>query len=317
VPPEEVVDRLAGLLPAEELQDALKGLEPEQITGPGGLLTQLAGRVIETALGAELTEHVGYPPGQAPPGGAGNHRNGSTKKTVRTELGPVDIKTPRDRAGTFEPQLVAKRQTRLAGLDDKILGLYAGGMSVRDIEAHLIDLYGVEIRRDTISRVTDAVIADVEAWPTRPLEAVYPIVYFDALQVKIREDRSVRSRACYLAIGVSVEGEREVLGIWWQETEGAKFWRDLTHRRSDTLLPGDLLAPVGQLLELRRRAELRLRAPTPRPPARDRRQPPGLGDRLLQQLARRGGQRQNLGLRRPRTATDRAGDRAQRATHRP
>jgi putative transposase len=211
-------------LPAEELQDAVKGLAPEQITGPGGLLTQLAGRVIETALGAELTGHLGYELGQAPPDGAGNVRNGTTRKTLQTELGPVQIKTPRDRTGSFEPQLVAKRQTRLAGLDDKILGLYAGGMSVRDIEAHLSDLYGVEIKRDTISRVTDAVLADVEAWRTRPLEAVYPIVYFDALMVKIREDRSVRSRACYLAIGVSVEGEREVLGIWWQEAEGAKFW---------------------------------------------------------------------------------------------
>jgi putative transposase len=233
-PPPEVTDRLAGLLPGEELEQALQGLEPEQITGPGGLLTQLAGRVIETALGAELTEHLGYAPGQAPPGGAGNHRNGSTAKTVKTELGPVEVRTPRDRDASFDPKLVAKRQTRLAGLDDRILGLYAGGMSVRDIEAHLTDLYGVEIKRDTISRVTDAVLADVEAWRTRPLEAVYPIVYFDALIVKIREDRSVRSRACYLAIGVSVEGEREVLGIWWQETEGAKFWlavlNDLHHR---------------------------------------------------------------------------------------
>jgi putative transposase len=121
---------------------------------------------------------------------------GSTAKTVQTDLGPVEIKTPRDRKGSFEPKLVGKRQTRLAGLDDKILGLYAGGMSVRDIEAHLTDLYGVQIKRDTISRVTDAVLADVEAWRTRPLEAVYPIVYFDALMVKIREDRSVRSRAC-------------------------------------------------------------------------------------------------------------------------
>ena len=156
-----MTDRLAGLLPGEELEKALEGLEPEEITGPGGLLSQLAGRVIETALGAELTEHLGYPPGQAPPGGAGNHRNGSTPKTVKTELGPVAIKTPRDRDGSFDPQLVAKRQTRLAGLDDRILGLYAGGMSVRDIESHLSDLYGVEIKRDTISRVTDAVLADV------------------------------------------------------------------------------------------------------------------------------------------------------------
>jgi putative transposase len=223
-PPEEVVDRLAGLLPADALEEALEGLEPEEITGPGGLVTRLAGRVIETALGAELAEHLGYPPGEAPPGGAGNVRNGSTQKTLQTELGPVEIKTPRDRKSSFDPKLVAKRQTRLAGLDDRILGLYAGGMTVRDIAAHLSDLYGTEIGRDTISRVTDAVLADVAAWRTRPLEAVYPIVYFDALMVKVREDRSVRTRACYLAIGVTVEGEREVLGIWWQETEGSKFW---------------------------------------------------------------------------------------------
>lgn len=221
---DDVVDRLAGLLPADQVEDAIQGLSPEQITGPGGLLTQLAGRVIETALGAELTEHLGYPPGQAPPGGAGNVRNGSTPKTVQTELGAVRVNTPRDRHGTFEPKLVGKRQTRLAGLDDKILGLYAGGMSVRDIETHLTELYGVEIKRDTISRVTDAVLEDVAAWRTRPLDAVFPIVWFDALHVKVREDRSVRSRACYLAIGATVDGEREVLGIWWQESEGAKFW---------------------------------------------------------------------------------------------
>jgi transposase-like protein len=240
-PDEEALDRLAGLLPREELEDALKGLDPDQITGPGGLLTRLAGRVIETALGVELTEHLGYPLGQAPPGGAGNHRNGSTAKTVQTELGPVGVNTPRDRAGTFEPQLVAKRQTRLAGLDEKILDLYAGGMSVRDIEAHLETLYGTTaIKRDTISRVTDAVLEDVQAWRTRPLERVYPIAYFDALMVKVREDRSVRTRACYLAIGVTVEGEREVLGIWWQESEGAKFWlavlNDLHHRGVEDVL---------------------------------------------------------------------------------
>jgi putative transposase len=221
---EEAQERLAGLLPDDALQDALSGLEPDEITGPGGLVSQLAGRVIETALGAELTEHLGYPPGQAPPGGAGNHRNGHTAKTVQSELGPVQIKTPRDRQGTFEPRLVGKRQTRLAGLDEKILALYAGGMTVRDIAAHLSDLYGIEVGRDTISRVTDAVLEDVEAWRTRPLETVYPIVYFDALRVKVREDRSVRNLACYLALGVTVDGEREVLGIWWQETEGAKFW---------------------------------------------------------------------------------------------
>ena len=216
------VDRLAGLLPEEALEDALKGLDPDDITGPGGLLSQLAGRVMETALGAELTEHLGHPPGGAPEGP--NVRNGAGRKTVSTDLGPVQIKTPRDRQGSFEPKLIAKRQTRLAGLDDKILGLYAGGMTVRDISAHLSELYGVEIGRDTISRVTDAVLEDVIAWRTRPLEQVYPIVYFDALRVKVREDRSVQNRACYLALGVTCDGEREVLGLWWQETEGSKFW---------------------------------------------------------------------------------------------
>jgi putative transposase len=191
---EEVRARLAGLLPDDALQDALEGLRPEEITGPGGLMSQLAGRVLETALGAELTEHLGYPPGQAPPGGAGNHRNGHTAKTVQTDLGAVEVRTPRDRNGTFEPQLVSKRQTRLAGLDERVLDLYAGGMSVRDIAAHLQSLYGVQIGRDTISRVTDAVLEDVQAWRSRPLEAVYPIVYFDALHVKVREDRSVRTR---------------------------------------------------------------------------------------------------------------------------
>jgi len=202
----------------------LEGLRPEEITGPGGLMSQLAGRVLETALGAELTGHLGYPPGQAPPGGAGNVRNGHTAKTVATDLGPVEVRTPRDRAGTFEPQLVRKRQTRLAGLDDRVLDLYAGGMSVRDIAAHLQGLYGVDVGRDTISRVTDAVLEDVAAWRSRPLERVYAIVYFDAMHVKVREDRSVRTRACYLAVGVTVEGDREALGIWWQDTEGAKFW---------------------------------------------------------------------------------------------
>src|SRR3954468_5502519 len=186
------VDRLTGLLPVEALEDALKGLEPDEIIGPGGLLSQLAGRVIETALGAELTEHLGHPPGGAAQGA--NVRNGAGRKTVGTDLGPVEIKTPRDRAGNFEPRLVAKRQTRLAGLDDKVLGLYAGGMSVRDIARHLSELYGTDIGRDTISRITDAVLEDVEAWRTRPLAAIYPIVYFDCLMVRVREDRSVSSR---------------------------------------------------------------------------------------------------------------------------
>lgn len=232
--PDDVAERLESLLPSDALERALQGLAPDEITGPGGLLTQLAGRVIDSALNAELSEHLGYPPGQAPPGGAPNVRNGSIPKTVNTELGPVAVNTPRDRDGSFDPRLVRKRQTRLDGLDDRVLDLYAGGMSVRDIAAHFTGLYGTPIGRDTISRVTDAVLEDVVAWRTRPLEAVYPIVYFDAMRVKVREDRSVTNRACYLAVGVTVEGDRECLGLWWQDHEGAKFWlavlNDL-HRR--------------------------------------------------------------------------------------
>ncbi|MGH3029355.1 MAG: IS256 family transposase, partial [Gaiellaceae bacterium] len=190
--------------------------------GPGGLITQLAGRVIEAALEAELTEHLGHPPGAQAL--AGNHRNGSTEKTLATDLGPVEIKTPRDRDASFQPQLVRKRQRRLAGLDEKIIALYAGGLSVREIEDQLAEIYGVEIGRDQISNITDAVIADAEAWRTRPLDETYAVVYLDALMVKMREDRSVRTRACYLAIGINLEGEREVLGLWWQDSEGAKFW---------------------------------------------------------------------------------------------
>ena len=232
-PPEEVVDRLAGLLPAEELERALEGLEPERVTGPGGLVSQLAGRVIETAHGAELSEHLGYPPGEAPPGGAGNHRNGSTRKTVQTEVGPVAVKTPRDRKGSFEPKLVAKRQTRLAGLDERILGLDAGGMSVRDIAQHVSDLYGTEIGRDTISRVTDAVLEHVATWRTRPLEAAYPIIYFDCLLVKVREDRSSprllpggrrlgRGRARAARDLVAGQGGREVLAGGAQRRAAAR-----------------------------------------------------------------------------------------------
>lgn len=171
-----------------------------------------------------MTGHLGYEAGQAPPGGAPNSRNGSTPKTLATELGEVRIRTPRDRDASFEPQLVRKRQARLAGLDDRVLDRYAGGMSTRDIAAHLTELYGTQVGRDTISRVTSAVAEDVAAWRSRPLEAVYPVVYFDAMRVKVREDRAVQNRACYLALGITLEGKREPLGIWWQDHEGAKFW---------------------------------------------------------------------------------------------
>lgn len=218
----QAIARLEGLLPEDALADALSGLSPDEITAPGGLITHLAGRVISAALEAEMTGHLGYERGEMRQDD--NHRNGSTAKTLATDVGDVRIATPRDRDGSFEPQLVAKRQTRLAGLDEKIIHLYAGGMSTREIEDQMAELYGVRVGRDQISRITDAVLEDVAAWRSRPLESVYAVVYLDALMVKVKEDRSVANRACYLAVGVNLEGEREVLGIWWQETEGAKFW---------------------------------------------------------------------------------------------
>jgi putative transposase len=196
----------------------------EEITGQGGLLSQLTKRMVERAMEVELTDHLGYEPHQEPPGGTGNTRNGSTPKTLITEHGPVRIETPRDREGSFEPQIVRKRQRRFEGFDDKILALYARGMSTRDISAHLQEIYGVQVGRDLISKVTDAVIEDARAWQTRPLEDVYPVVFLDALVLKIRDGGSVIRKACYLALAINLDGDREVLGMWFQDTEGAKFW---------------------------------------------------------------------------------------------
>lgn len=212
-------------LPDELIDELLAGARtPEEITGPDGLLQRLTKRLVERAMAAELSEHLGYEHGQAPPGGAGNARNGTTPKTVHTGHGSVRIEQPRDRRGSFEPQIVRKHQRRFDGFDDKIIALYGRGMSVRDIQAHLAELYGVEVGHDLISRVTDAVLDDVREWQQRPLEDVYPILFLDALVVKVRDAGAVRNLACYVAIGVNLEGERDVLGLWFQRTEGAKFW---------------------------------------------------------------------------------------------
>jgi putative transposase len=219
--PEEVNERLFDAM----LGGLLAGKRGErEILGRDGLLGELTGRLVERALSEELSEHLGYPAGQAPPGGAGNSRNGGTPKTLLTDHGPVRIDTPRDRKSRFEPQLVAKNQRRLQGLDEKIIALYAGGMTTREIETYIADLYGPGVSRETVSRVTAGVLQDAKAWQTRPLEAIYPILYLDALMIKIRDGQAVRNFACYLAIGVNLEGDRDVLGIWFQKTEGAKFW---------------------------------------------------------------------------------------------
>src|SRR5919201_4535454 len=190
-----------GRISDEVIDELLAGASTEEeIAGPGGLLAQLTKRLIERALEVELTDHLGYEPHQEPPGGAGNTRNGGTPKTVATEHGPVRIKTPRDRKGTFEPQVVHKGQRRFEGFEDKILALYSRGLSTRDIEAHLADIYGVNVGRDLISRVSDAVMEDVREWQQRPLDDVYPLLFLDALALKIREGGTVQRRACYLAL---------------------------------------------------------------------------------------------------------------------
>jgi transposase-like protein len=185
---------------------------------------QFKKKLIERALGAELTHHLGYAPGAAKPGDSSNHRNGTSEKTVLTDDGTVDIAVPRDRAGTFEPQLIPKHERRFTGFDDKVIALYARGMTVREIQAFLREMYAVDVSPDLISAVTDAVVAEVTEWQARPLEPMYPVVFFDALRVKIRDEAVVRSKAVYLALAVLPDGTRDILGLWIEQTEGAKFW---------------------------------------------------------------------------------------------
>jgi putative transposase len=209
----------------EVIDQLLAGAKTEEeIAGPGGLLAQLTKRLVERAMEVELTDHLGYEPHHEPPGGTGDTRNGTSPKTLITEHGQVPIDAPRDRDGSFQPQIVRKRQRRFEGFDEKILALYGRGLATRDIEAHLAEMYGVKVGRELISKVTDAVMDDARAWASRPLEDIYPVIFLDALVLKIREGGSVQRRACYLALGITLEGERDVLGMWFQETEGAKFW---------------------------------------------------------------------------------------------
>jgi putative transposase len=209
----------------EHLDELLAGYEkPEDLLGENGLFKQLKKALLERALGAELTHHLGYEKGDPAGRGAGNHRNGTYPKTVLTEEGAVELEVPRDRNGSFEPQIVPKGETRLDGFDDMIISMYARGMTVREIQGHLRELYAVDVSPDLISRVTDAVLDEVREWQNRPLDAVYPIVFFDALRVKIRDESVVRNKAVYVALALDCEGHKHVLGIWIEQTEGAKFW---------------------------------------------------------------------------------------------
>jgi putative transposase len=210
---------------ADKLIDELiAGKTPEEIVGEGGLLQALTKRVYERALEGEMTHHLGYPP-KAPEGkNSGNSRNGKTSKRVKTGAADVTLEIPRDRNGEFEPQLVKKHQRRLPGFDDKVLALYARGLTTRDIQGHLEELYQSEVSPALISAVTDAVLDDVTVWQSRPLEAVYPIVYLDAIQLKMRQSGQVKNQAVYLALGITLEGYKELLGLWIGDQEGSKFW---------------------------------------------------------------------------------------------
>ena len=196
----------------------------EDLIGEHGLLKQLTKKLVERALEAEMAEHLGHGKHEPVANPAGNTRNGRSKKTLKGEFGELPIEIPRDRHGSFEPQLIPKHQTRWTGFDDKILSLYARGMTVREIQGHLEDMYGTEVSPTLISSVTDAVLDEVKTWQSRPLDALYPIVYLDCIHVKVRDSGAVRVKAVYLALGINLAGEKELLGLWIAQTEGAKFW---------------------------------------------------------------------------------------------
>jgi putative transposase len=198
--------------------------KPEDLTGENGLLRQLMKAVMERALKAEMETHLGYEKHSQDGNPGGNRRNGNSKKTMKGDFGEIEIVTPRDREATFEPRIITKGQTRMPGLDGKIISMYARGMTTRDIQGHLEEIYGVEVSPTLISNVTESVMDEVRAWQERPLDAVYPIVYLDALVVKMREDGTVQNRAVYVAIGINMKGQKEVLGLWTSANEGAKFW---------------------------------------------------------------------------------------------
>ena len=227
----------------ETLDDLLAGAEGKDPFGKDGLLDELKKALAERALNAELEHHLAEEAEE----GRGNHRNGYSKKSVLTGTSKVAIEVPRDRAGTFVPQLIAKYQRRFPGFDEKIVSMYARGMTVREIQGHLRDLYGVDVSPDLISTVTDAVLEEVAEWQSRPLDALYAIVFFDALRVKIRDEGTVRNKAVYVALGVRPDGTKDVLGLWIEQTEGAKFWLRVMNELKNRGIADILLAVVDGL----------------------------------------------------------------------
>lgn len=220
--PERMVDETI----AQELVERARS-EGVELVGPGGLLTGLTKTVLETALDAELDEHLGYPKHAVEGRNSGNSRNGTRSKTVLTEVGEVELEVPRDRDGSFEPKIVRKRQRRMSGVDELVISLAAKGLTTGEVAAHLAEVYGAEVSRDTISRITDAVVEELSAWQSRPLDSVYPVVFIDAIHVKIR-DGKVANRPIYTVVGVTVAGERDILGLWVGDgSEGAKYWHQV------------------------------------------------------------------------------------------
>jgi len=212
-------------IPKELLDELLKQVDnPEDLFGKEGLIKELTARLVERVLEGEMTDHLGYEKHNPAGRGSGNSRNGHGSKTLKDDAGEYEIKVPRDRNGDFEPKLVPKRQSRMPSFDEKVISLYARGLSTREIQGHLQELYGTEVSPTLISRVTESVAEDVKAWQHRPLDPLYPILYLDALFIKVRHEGRVRKKAVYLALGVNIEGEKELLGLWIAQEEGAKFW---------------------------------------------------------------------------------------------
>jgi len=224
-----------------------KSLSAEEITGPDGLLKELSKRMLERAMEAEMTDHLGYEKHQRPSRKSSNARNGKSKKTVSTEIGDIPLEIPRDRDGEFDPQIIPKHQRRFDGFNDKIISMYGLGMTTRDIQKHLFDIYNVEVSPELVSNVTDALMDDVKEWRNRPLDSMYPIVFFDALVVKGRTEGRVTNKSVYTAIGINQEGNKEVLGLWIAKTEGAKFWMSIITELKNRGLDDILIACIDGL----------------------------------------------------------------------
>jgi len=232
----------------EVLDELLKEYRgPEDITGPDGLLKQLTKALIERAMEAELTEHVGYEKHDQSEKQTENRRNGKTKKTLRTDQGPLEIAVPRDREGSFEPAIIPKHQREFKGFDDKILSMYARGMTIREISGHLKEIYGVEVSPELISRATDSVKELLDSWRNRNLDPLYPIVFLDALVLNVRDDGKVAKKALYVALGINLEGKKELLGLWIDQAEGASFWLRVLNELKNRGVQDILIAAVDGL----------------------------------------------------------------------